>query len=98
MNENIRDFENSNLKTTQIACIDRRWGFNTKSFPRVDVCLRRPIQPRRNKKGEFPGPYRDAVGGLLQVANAARLDISNAVREVATQAQTTQARVGDSPS
>ena len=84
----MRDKDFGTLKITQIACIDKltdRCNI-TKTSP-TPACPSVDLMSRRDGERPCAEPYREAVGGLMWLANTSRPDIESAVRTVACFAQ-----------
>ena len=79
-----RDFQRGTLTITQTACIDRLVNkFDVKKTSPTPASSSVELRPRKGNEPKCTQAFREAVGGLMWIANATRPDISNAVREVA---------------
>lgn len=71
-----RDWDSGTLEISRITYINEHVG-------RADIATASPLRSRQEGKEVCTKQYQEAVGSLLWLTNTIRLNISNAVREVA---------------
>lgn len=72
------------MKILQTATIDMLLDrFGNRSLSPLPASSSTPLRGKKLEEKRFDDRYREAVGGLPWIANMSRLDISNAITEVA---------------
>ena len=82
-----RNRSNGTLKMSQEAFVSKFLDrFNISNTCPIPACPSVELLARREEEDECKEPFREAVGGLMWLADMTRPDIANAVRDVACHA------------
>ena len=79
-----RNRDSGDMTISQRGCIERLMvKFDIETSSPIPACPTVELRPRQEGEEESREAFREAVGGLMWLANMSRPDIANAVREVA---------------